>query len=77
MCLNLAYLSLNLAHLSLNLVRVRLKLAPCRAFEAVGRVQRLLRQLGVIWGGAKSEINNGLKQVNVRFKWANMIFRLH
>ena len=57
--------------------------APCRAYEAVGRVQRqlerLLRQLGVILrgGGAKSEVVNGLKQVNFRFKWVNMILRLH
>ena len=54
--------------------------APGRAYEAVGRVQRqlerLLRQLGGI-GGAKSEVINGLKQVNFRFKWANMILRLH
>ena len=56
--------------------------APCRAYEAVGSVQRqlerLLRQLGVIWGRrAKNEVFNGLKQVNFRFKWADMILRLH
>ena len=58
--------------------------ARCRASEAVVRVQRqlerLLRQLGVIFfqgGGAKSEVTNGLKQVNFMFKWANMVLRLH
>ena len=54
--------------------------APGRAYVAVGRVQRqlerLLRQLGGM-GAAKSEVINGLKQVNFRFKWANMILRLH
>ena len=56
--------------------------APCRTYEAIGRAQRqlerLLRQLGVIWGGgAKSEVIVRLKHVNFRFKWANLIFRLH
>ena len=54
--------------------------APGRAYVAVGRVQRqlerLLRELGGM-GGAKSVVINGLKQVNFRFKWANMILRLH
>ena len=56
--------------------------ARCRASEAVVRVQRqlerLLRQLGgdfFLGGVAKSEVTNGLKQVN--FKWANMVLRLH
>ena len=58
--------------------------ARCRASEAVVRVQRqlerLLRQLGgdfFFRGGAKSEVTNGLKQVNFMFKWANMVLRLH
>ena len=55
--------------------------APCRTYEAIGRAQRqlerLLRQLGVMGGGAKSEVTNGLKQVNFMFKWANMILRFH
>ena len=44
----------------------------------VGRIQRqlerLLRQLGVIWGGAKSEVIKRLRQVNFRFKWAYFDF---
>ena len=45
----------------------------------VGRIQRqlerLLRQLGVIWGGgAKREVIKGLRQVNFRFKWAYFDF---
>ena len=52
---------------------------PCKAHEAVGRVQRqlerLLRQLGVLEGGGQRV--NGLKQVNFRFTWANMNLRPH
>ena len=57
--------------------------APCRAYEAVGRVQRqlerLMRQPGVILGGerAESKVIKRLKQVSFRFKWDNFILRLH
>ena len=45
----------------------------------------LMRQLGGFKGswesflgrGAKSEVTNGLKQVNFMFKWANVVLRLH
>ena len=53
--------------------------ARCRASEAVVRVQRQLERLERFFfgGGAKSEVTNGLKQVNFMFKWANMVLRLH